>query len=416
VKPKPLLARGGVIHHEFAPLDGYRALAALLVVVTHVWEGLRLVEDNFLLGANFLGYFAVVVFFTMSGFLVYLPFVSRHVAGKTPPVTGRYFWQRLLRIYPLYWVVVSFYFLLSDQNLPDLWGTIRVYGLFQIYSPDTFGRGILPAWTLAVDLSFYVVVPLLALAARSLSRRWGGRQRARLDAELVVITLFFLVGPVWRCAWLVTGAPRLVDIWLPSQTDFFAFGMALALGVAWRRNGGEIPRPVRALASHVPASFGLAVLAFVGIAALGLPIAKINPIEAFVVSPGDQMGRYALYTVAAIGLFVPMVFGTGRSAAARFLGSRPLRAASELSYGVYLWHMLILVHTVEWLGGKGDAGFWPTLYIGLVLSVLASSVTYFAVERPTARLRHLSPRALRSSGAGSGARAATRARAPQPSS
>ena len=62
---------------------------------------------------------------------------------------------------------------------------------------------------------------------------------------------------------------------------------------------------------------------------------------------------------------------------------------SELSYGLYLWHMLFLIHAADWLGGKEVAGFWPTLYIALVLSMLASLITYLTVERPTARLRNI---------------------------
>lgn len=62
---------------------------------------------------------------------------------------------------------------------------------------------------------------------------------------------------------------------------------------------------------------------------------------------------------------------------------------SELSYGLYLWHMLFLIHAADWLGGKDVAGFWPTLYIASVLSMLASLVTYLTVERPTAGLRNI---------------------------
>ena len=379
------LSRAG----RWAPLDGYRALACLMVVVTHCAEGLRVVEDHPVLGANFLGYFAVVVFFTMSGFLVYKPFVDRHLDGRPAPATGRFLWQRLLRIYPLYWVVVTVYFLQGNQNVPGVWGYVRVYLLLQIYRPDTFGRGILAAWTLAVDISFYLVVPLLALAARRIARRIGSSKRARLQGEVVVVLLFALVGPVWRCFFLLQGTTRLVDLWLPSQADFFGLGMAFAVLLSWVRHGGRVPNPVRWLGDHPPASFALFVAMFVVLGQLDLPLAKINPIDAFKLTPADQMARYLLYLLAAFFLFVPALVGSPTAASARFFGSRPLRVMSELSYGVYLWHMLFLIHAADWLGGKDVAGFWPTLYIALVLSTLASLATYLLVERPSARLRNI---------------------------
>lgn len=374
---------------RYAPLDGYRALACLMVVVTHCAEGLRVVEDHPVLGANFLGYFAVVVFFTMSGFLVYRPFVDRHLAVRPAPATGRFLWQRLLRIYPLYWVVVTVYFLQGNQNVPGLWGYARVYLLLQIYRPDTFGRGILAAWTLAVDISFYLVVPLLALAARGVARRIGSSKRARLQGEIVVVLLFALLGPVWRCFWLLQGTTRLVDLWLPSQADFFGLGMAFAVLLSWVQAGGTVPHPLRWLGRWPVVCFCAFVAAFVVLGQLDLPLAKINPIDAFRLTPADQMARYFLYLVAAFFLFTPALLGSSAAAPNRFFGSRPLRVMSELSYGVYLWHMLFLIHAADWLGGKDVAGFWPTLYIALVLSTAASLVTYLTVERPTARLRNL---------------------------
>ncbi|MBL8775652.1 MAG: acyltransferase [Acidimicrobiales bacterium] len=374
---------------RYAPLDGYRALACLMIVVTHCAEGLRVVEDHPVLGANFLGYFAVVVFFTMSGFLVYKPFVDRHLAGRPAPATGRFLWQRMLRIYPLYWVVVTVYFLQGNQNVPGLWGYVRVYLLLQIYRPDTFGRGILAAWTLAVDISFYLVVPLLALAARKVAHHIGSSKRARLQGEIVVVLLFALLGPVWRCFWLLQGTTRLVDLWLPSQADFFGLGMAFALVLSWVQAGGTAPDPMRWLGRWPAVCFAAAVASFFVLGQLDLPLAKINPIDAFKLTPADQMARYFLYLVAAFFLFVPALLGPRGAASSRFFGSRPLRVMSELSYGLYLWHMLFLIHAADWLGGKDVAGFWPTLYIALVLSMLASLVTYLTVERPTARLRNI---------------------------
>jgi peptidoglycan/LPS O-acetylase OafA/YrhL len=377
---------------RFTPLDGYRAFACLMVVVVHAAEGTGFVDAHPVMDPNFIGYFAVVILFTMSGFLVYKPFVDRHLSSRPAPSTGRFLWQRLLRIYPLYWVVVTVYFLSRDPgeiDVPGLWGWIRVYGLFQIYDLDTYGRGILVAWTLAVDVSFYLAVPLLALAARTAAKRFGTSMRARLSGELLVTLLFFSIGPFWRTYWITDGRTRLVDIWLPSQTEFFGLGMALAVTFSWVSHGGQLPRALRWLADHPVVCYVLAAELFWVLGQADLPRSSLNPLDAFRLGLSDQTIRYLVYTGAALLVFVPAVFGRATALSNRLLGSRPLRVMSELSYGVYLWHVFFLLRAVDWLGGKDVAGFLPTLYIGLVLALVASLVTYLTVERPTARLRNI---------------------------
>ena len=377
---------------RFGALDGYRALACLLVVVVHAGEGVGVVKEHPVLDPNFIGYFAVVVLFTMSGFLVYKPFADRHLTGRPAPSTGRFLWQRLLRIYPLYWVIVTVYFLernAGEINVPGLWGWIRVYGLFQIYDVDTYGRGILPAWTLSVDISFYLAVPLLALAARWAAIRFGSTVKDRLRGEVAVVLVFFSIGPVWRTYWITNGHTRLVDIWLLSQTEFFGMGMAFAVAFSWVRQGGRLPRPVQWLAHQPLVCFLLVLELFWVLGQTDLPPSSLNPLDAFRLGLSDQTVRYAVYTGAAFLVYLPAVFGRSTALSSRAFSSRPLRVMSELSYGIYLWHVLFLLKAVEWLGGKDVAGFWPTLYIGLVLSTFASAVTFLTVERPTARLRNL---------------------------
>lgn len=383
---------------RFASLDGYRAIACLLVVVVHAAEGTGFVDAHPVMDANFIGYFAVVVFFTMSGFLVYKPFVDRHLRSRPAPSTGRFLWQRLLRIYPLYWVVVTVYFLSrnsSQINVPGLWGWIRVYGLFQIYDVDTYGRGILPAWTLAVDISFYFAVPMLALAARAAGKRWGSSMRARLNGEILVTLMFFSIGPFWRTFWITRGQTRLVDIWLPSQSEFFGLGMAFAVASSWVSRGGRLPRVVQWLANQPAVCFVLTAELFWVLGQTGLPRSSLSPLDAFRLDLPDQTIRYLVYTCAAFFVFLPAVFGRTTALSYRLFGSRPLRVMSELSYGVYLWHVFFLLRALDWLGGKGVATFLPTLYIGLVLSLAAAAVTYLAVEKPSSRLRDLGHRSTR---------------------
>lgn len=117
------------------------------------------------------------------------------------------------------------------------------------------------------------------------------------------------LGPVWRCFWLLQGTTRLVDLWLPSQADFFGLGMAFALLLSWVQAGGTVPHPLRRLGRRPAVCFAAAVASFFVLGQLDLPLAKINPIDAFRLTPADQMARDLLYLIAVFFVFVPALLG-----------------------------------------------------------------------------------------------------------
>ena len=101
----------------FPVLDTLRAVGALAVLTTHstfqsgdyvghgVWGTLLSRLD-----------IGVAVFFVLSGFLLSRPYLARAAAGLPHPTTGRYYWKRLLRIYPVYAVTVVLALALIDDN------------------------------------------------------------------------------------------------------------------------------------------------------------------------------------------------------------------------------------------------------------------------------------------------------------
>ena len=97
---------------------------------------------------------AVPIFFGVSGFLLYRPFLSAQARGR-PLRLKAYAWRRFLRIVPAYWVgltVVTLWF-----NLPEVQsveGILRFYGFAQIYSEETALRGVGQAWTLNVEVTY----------------------------------------------------------------------------------------------------------------------------------------------------------------------------------------------------------------------------------------------------------------------
>src|SRR5437763_2343988 len=166
---------------RFPLFDSLRALAALSVL------GFPAVYTSRLIVAGFHApgldrYVAhldvgVTIFFLISGFLLYRPFARARLEGEPMPSAGAYAWRRLLRIVPAYWLALTVLGIwLSFPGLFQFHNAIRYYGFAQIYRGDTSLGGIGQAWTLCVAATFYVMLPVYALALRPLSarspRRW----------------------------------------------------------------------------------------------------------------------------------------------------------------------------------------------------------------------------------------------------
>src|SRR3954471_11906406 len=157
-------------HPRFPLLDSMRAIAVLCVLVTHT---------SFLSGSNeraWFGDFAarldlgVTIFFLISGFLIYRPFVNSRLNGAPKTPLAIFFERRFLRIFPAYWLALTV--LAIAPGLPDVHsGHFWVYyGLFQAYDPTWFDKGIGTAWSLSTEVAFYLLLPLYAWAAARLAR------------------------------------------------------------------------------------------------------------------------------------------------------------------------------------------------------------------------------------------------------
>jgi peptidoglycan/LPS O-acetylase OafA/YrhL len=375
-------------------LDGIRALAALGVIVVHV----GLISGYSMRQGSVLGpYFAraevgVTVFFLLSGFLVYRPFVAAHLDGRDAPAAGQFLKRRIVRIVPLYWVALTVVLFVHHRspvdNLGDL---VTYYGFGQIYRRGYETGGIQQAWSLCTLMSFYLAVPVLALVARSVARRRRS-PKARLRVELAVAAVMVVIGYAYR--WVVVNdiphVPAVVDPrlnWLPIHADVFGLGMALAAVYAWSERqpaSSQTPTFARA-AGRVPATLWWAVAAaaywYVSVR-LGLPL------SAGAHDPGEWMAREVLYTIVSVALLMPAVFGPQDRGPIRwFLRWRPVAAAGLLTYGVFLWHEWAIDRWIEWRDVQPLNGWWPGMFAAVIaLTVAVSTLTYWLVEKPFARL------------------------------
>ncbi|HZT67422.1 MAG TPA: acyltransferase [Acidimicrobiales bacterium] len=367
---------------RFPCFDGLRAFAALSVVGVHTAfssgftfrSGWGIYTSRLEIGVS--------VFFLISGFLLYRPMAVAHLGGPATLRPGQFLVRRALRIVPAYWVALTVLgYGLHAVNMGGVRGALLHYGFLQIYSREHVLGGITQAWSLCTEVTFYLFLPLYALAIAG-RRRTG---RAQVRAELVGVAVLLAVSVGFR-AWLFLAHPPMTDqmaIWLPSYLDLFAAGMALAVLSAWHHTGGTEP----AVLGHpaVPwVSWAAAGMVYWGVSHAHLPVTPL-----YRATYAQSLERQELYGLFALLLLIPAVFGPqDRGLVRRALAWRPVALIGVVSYGIYLWHQGVVTELFSWTGRKMFHIPAPTLLWATVgLSTAVAAVSYAGVERWFLRLK-----------------------------
>ena len=227
-------AAGGT---RVASLTGIRAVAALLVVATHA----AYTTGKYTHGYVGLLYsrleIGVPIFFVLSGFLLFGPWVTAATAGGAPPSLARYTWHRIRRIMPAYVVTVLAAYLIyhfrdGGPNPGHTWvGLLRNLTLTQIYTDNYMFNGYLhqgltQMWSLAVEVAYYVALPILAYLLLVVLCRRCWRPLLLLTGLLALA----LVSPVWMVLVHTTHfLPDGARLWLPGYLAWFIGGMVLTV-------------------------------------------------------------------------------------------------------------------------------------------------------------------------------------------
>jgi peptidoglycan/LPS O-acetylase OafA/YrhL len=327
-------ARGGLESVSAGRVDsltGVRAVAAILVMLTHA----AYTTGKYNLGYTGLIYsrmeIGVPIFFVLSGFLLFSPWVRSTAQGRDGPSVRRYAWHRVRRIMPAYVVTVLaayllYHFRTAGPNPGHTWlGLFRNLTLTQIYTDDYLfsylHQGLTQMWSLAVEVSFYVALPVLAwLLLVVLCRR-----QFRPVRLMIGLTALSCITPAWLVLvhttdWLPDGA----RLWLPTYLAWFIGGMMLA---ALRETG------VAAYALVcVPLSIVCYLIASTPIA--GAPTTSPSELR-------EGLAKAAFYAVIATLTVAPLALGN-RGWYARLMASRPMVFLGEISYEIFLIHLVTM--------------------------------------------------------------------------
>jgi peptidoglycan/LPS O-acetylase OafA/YrhL len=356
-----------------AGLDGLRALAALSVLCFHVWlygfdHPSAVVRDSLFDKVMFEARLGLVFFFVLSGYLLYRAFARAALTGERRVDVRRYARRRLARIVPAYYVatVGAIVLLWGARGTPGVrlpaTSDLPLFAIFgQNYSLDTIMRLNPVTWTLCVEAAFYVLLPLLGvLAWRAGHRSW--RLQATLVGSLIPL------GLVWNQVvhdqgWNIIGSKAL-----PAYLPYFGFGMLLALWSERRRVQGATALGPRASAALVIGGF-----AIVGADGYWHATAAPRAVNAWLAVLADVPAGlgFALIVAAAVA-------GTG--APTRWMSVRPLAWVGLVSYGVYMWHVPLILFARR-LGVLPDA-YLPRLLLMLIPVLLVAAASWYLVERP----------------------------------
>jgi peptidoglycan/LPS O-acetylase OafA/YrhL len=334
-------------------LTGMRAAAALLVVGTHAAFATGKLTHGYLGAVYARLEIGVALFFVLSGFLLFRPWVAA-AAGDRPPGMRRYARRRLRRIAPAYLITVLATFELyvvftPGPNPGQTWqGLLRYLTLTQIYTDDYLTTylhtGLSQMWSLAVEVSFYAALPAIAYVL--LQRRRPPWRAARVLAALAVTGA---VSPAWLLIVEATDVfPNAAGMWLPAHFACFAGGMALAvLRVVGRRWRANVVLP-------------LAGVLFL-IVATPVGGAVVGPVPVW--APASKAVLYAAIATLTVGAFA---LGTS-DRYARMLSSTPMVWLGEISYEIFLLHAVVMAVTMNLLLG------WP-LFTGSLAILYATTL------------------------------------------
>jgi peptidoglycan/LPS O-acetylase OafA/YrhL len=400
VDPASLRPRSRIIG-----LDGLRGIACIGVLVLHVSSHYSpTVTQTFKIGIGGQG---LIVFFALSGFLLYLPYVNaitRDRAAIKLPDTRTFALHRFLRVFPGYVVV----FLLCSFLLRAVYlenaaiqapGTDNGTGmmtdpvelvanltLVQTYFPQYFQTGLNPSWSLTLELVFYLTLPLFGLLMLGLRRR---TKLSPLLVASIAPTVLLVIGLVGQTLafrlqrhfnvydpLLMEWGPNWVAVWnrsFLSLASTFTFGMLAAVIFVAIRSGALTGHFAKRIRWYCAAAIVPATLA--GILLIMLLSHYFFTVVALVA------GLMVLFIVAPIARGEDSTF-------ARLVDWRPFKYVGEVSLSAYLWHfpVLIVLGRLGWMAGDTVGGMLRNVALVLVVTLVLASVTYRYIEKPSLAL------------------------------
>lgn len=372
------MAASGTFYEEqrLGVLDGLRGIAILLVLWYHIWEiswlpapvtWLQFVPET--------GFVGVHLFFFLSGFVISYPFVRAAVQHRPPPSWPHFVWRRFLKIVPSYVLAIGVTYAIgyaqvqpNADALPD----IVTHLLFiHTWFPQRFGtiNGVL--WTLAVEVEFYCIFPII----------WQLFKRAPwLTASAMIVVAWAWRAWFARCC-MQTLFPTYEEN-LPGYLDIFACGMIASY--VYVRFGDRIRATRWRLAAPAVALSGIVALVALLQNLYGFRLAD-QWAGVWQIDKRPLLG--AAFTVVAVGSLLSPAWWQ------LLFNNPPLRFMAAISYNLYLYHQLFARDLLKWhippyVGDPHYDPDWQVRYtqVAFIVTIAQAALVTYAFERPLLRL------------------------------
>jgi peptidoglycan/LPS O-acetylase OafA/YrhL len=372
------MAASGSIHQErrLGVLDGLRGIAVLLVLWYHIWEISFLPAPvawlEFIPETGFVG---VHLFFFLSGFVIAYPFVRAALAAAPQPSWRHFAWRRFVKIVPSYVLCIIVAYALGyaqrqigASTVPDIVSHLL---FVHTWFPQRYGtiNGVL--WTLAVEVQFYCIFPLIW---------WCFKRRPWLTAAGMIAIAWIWRVTLAHCCYATVFAQYEEN--LPGYLDVFAFGMIAVYvfsryGESWRASAWRFTAPVVATA---------------GIAAL---VALLENLYAYRFA-NQWAGVWQIDGRTFLGAAFAII-ALGFLASPRWwqllLDNVPLRYLAAISYNLYLYHQMIarelLARSIPpYVGDPHYDPEWQIRFtqIAFLTTIAQATAVTYLFERPLLRL------------------------------
>ena len=388
--------------NRFSGLDGLRAAACLLVIMHHIAQRLDIYSQNFIL-QHFqlfflMGNTGVSFFFILSGFLLSYPFWSNYLKGEPFPDIRHYIRRRAVRILPGFYAAFAVSTVLSLIFVPDMDHFAR-----RILSGITFTAGFhyttlfpsftnSPLWSISFEVFSYVLMPLFMAFLFFLT----GKKRSFKKAfifwcfSLVLILSInqlihaFLTPDNVKRGWEfgLTGGSKW---WMPNYNPVGFFGHFIfgifAAGISARIFAS------RTLFRNPRNRLFFDATAFISLAGIILLLFYGSGTEEFTFGLQKQPYFFPYLTCLGAILSVSLV---NSMHAGKILDSRFMRFTAKISFGLYIWHYLIILlisvyilpEYHEYMRIK-DWKLWAgASMLLIVLSYGAAALSYRFIEKP----------------------------------
>lgn len=378
-------------------LDGLRAVSMLLIWMFHAFQQSWIFavfpqnSAHHLINLTLLqqyGYIAIDAFFVLSGFCLFYPIARTMFEGTPFGGWKSFYYKRVKKIWPSYLfmlfallIVPALSYGTNDLHGWNYWKHF-VYHVFFIHniSPETIGSTISTAWTMAIEVQFYLVFPLFAWCMKK------SPALTLLGGTVLSHTLRLYYATKGDTSAFVQGNPLL-------YFDIFLWGMVAAYAVVWARNRCPNMKNTGVQSAMTVASA----------AALGLLYQILRWMNE--VSFGEITGAAAatvfrfLYRPLIAFLFAAFLFAVSNSLPfweKKVWGNRFFIFLSTISYNFYLWHQNVHIFFKEVVPRGIPAGMsdvataslktrWIYLGVTLMCSLIIAVFTTYLIEQPFAK-------------------------------